>query len=93
MPVIETFKLLRDIYMFPEDQFGRNMALLDDILGIREFRTMPVRQLSLGQRVRADLAAALLHNPRVLFLDEPTYRTAQMRRCTHFCPTAAPSPP
>jgi len=72
VPVIETFKLLRDIYMVPEDQFRRNMALFDDILGMREFLTMPVRQLSLGQRMRADLAAALLHNPRVLFLDEPT---------------------
>ena len=72
VPVIETFRLLRDIYEVPDDRFRKNLALFDDILGIGEFQTMPVRQLSLGQRMRADLAAALLHNPKILFLDEPT---------------------
>ncbi len=72
VPVIETYRLLRDIYNIPSETFTRNLSLLDEILGIKEFRDTPVRQLSLGQRMRADLGAAMLHNPRILFLDEPT---------------------
>jgi len=72
VPVIDTYRLLRDIYDVPEPVFRRNLGLLDDILGLKEFQDTPVRQLSLGQRVRADLGAVMLHNPRFLFLDEPT---------------------
>ncbi|MBE3088007.1 MAG: sugar ABC transporter ATP-binding protein, partial [Chloroflexi bacterium] len=63
VPVIDTYRLLRDIYDVPEPVFRRNLALLDDILGLKEFQDTPVRQLSLGQRVRADLGAVMLHNP------------------------------
>ena len=71
VPVIESLRLLRDIYNVPEAQFRRNLSLFDDLLDLHEFQNTPVRQLRLGQRMRADMAAALLHNPRLLFLDEP----------------------
>ena len=70
--VIESFKLLRRIYDVSQQDFERRMGLFDEILGIREYLHTPVRKLSLGERMRCDLAAALLHNPPLLFLDEPT---------------------
>ncbi|WP_135548518.1 ABC transporter ATP-binding protein [Paenibacillus cymbidii] len=72
LPLIESFQLLRYIYKIPALQFHKNLAFLTDLLDVGEFMNTPVRQLSLGQRMRADLLAALLHNPSVLFLDEPT---------------------
>jgi len=72
VPVIDSLRLLRDIYKVPEAQYQRNLALFHDLLGLGEFQNVPVRQLSLGQRVRADIAAALQHDPAILFLDEPT---------------------
>lgn len=72
IPVIETFRLLKHIYDIPEHQYSRNMDRFSDILGLHEFLSQPARKLSLGQRVRADLAASLLHEPPILFLDEPT---------------------
>lgn len=72
VPVIDSMHLLRDIYDVPETRFRNNLALFEDLLGINEFLSVPVRQLSLGQRVRADIAAALMHDPDILFLDEPT---------------------
>jgi len=71
VPVIESLRLFRDIYNVPEAQFKHNLNLFNDLLDLQEFQNTPVRQLSLGQRMRADMAAALLHNPRILFLDEP----------------------
>jgi ABC-2 type transport system ATP-binding protein len=70
--VIESFKLLRRIYDVSQQDFDRRMGLFDEILGIRDYLHTPVRKLSLGERMRCDLAAALLHNPPLLFLDEPT---------------------
>jgi viologen exporter family transport system ATP-binding protein len=70
--VIESFKLLRRIYDVSQRDFDARMQLFDQILGIRDYLHTPVRKLSLGERMRCDLAAALLHNPPLLFLDEPT---------------------
>jgi ABC-2 type transport system ATP-binding protein len=70
--VIESFKLLRRIYDVSQRDFDARMEHFDAILNIRDYLHTPVRKLSLGERMRCDLAAALLHNPPLLFLDEPT---------------------
>lgn len=72
IPVSESLYLMKHMYKIPEKQFKHNMELFSDILGIDQFMQTPVRQLSLGQKMRADLCAALLHNPEILYLDEPT---------------------
>ena len=72
IPVIESLKLFKDIYHIPETTYKENMEIFSDILNLSEYIDKPPRLLSLGQRMRADLAAALLHNPEILFLDEPT---------------------
>lgn len=70
--VSETLNLMRYLYKIPEKQYRDNLKTFSDILGLDEFINAPVRQLSLGQRMRADLICALLHNPDILYLDEPT---------------------
>ena len=72
IPVIESFKLFKDMYHIPEKAYRENMEIFSDILNLSEFIDKPPRLLSLGQRMKADLAAALLHNPEILFLDELT---------------------
>lgn len=72
LPVIESFDLLRHIYRIPEGRYQQNLYRFQGLLGLGEFLYTPVRSLSLGQRMRADLAAALLHDPDIIFLDEPT---------------------
>lgn len=72
LPLRETYGVLKEIYEVPEDSFKRRMAFLNEVLDLESFITSPVRTLSLGQRMRADIAASLLHSPKVLFLDEPT---------------------
>ncbi len=72
LPLSETFTILKDIYSVNDDLFNRNMNFLNEVLGLEEFMNNPVRTLSLGQRMRADLAASLIHSPKILYLDEPT---------------------
>ncbi len=68
----ESFELLKRIYQIEDAKYKKNLALMGDILNIGEIINTPVRQLSLGQRMRGDLTAAVLHSPKILFLDEPT---------------------
>ena len=68
----ETYTVLKEIYDVPDLLFHKRMDFLNEVLDLKEFIKDPVRTLSLGQRMRADIAASLLHNPKVLFLDEPT---------------------
>ena len=72
VPVMESFLLLRDIYRTPEGTFRENRDRLTDLLELGDLLKTPARMLSLGQRMRCEIAAALLHGPQVLFLDEPT---------------------
>ncbi len=72
VPLIESYRLLRQIYKIDEAVYKRNLDRYIPMLGLEEVIHKPVRQMSLGQRVKSDIAAALLHDPRILFLDEPT---------------------
>ena len=72
LPVSDSFSLLRDIYRVPAEQFAATQDELIEALSLSQLLETPVRQLSLGQRMRCELAASLLHSPRILFLDEPT---------------------
>jgi ABC-2 type transport system ATP-binding protein len=72
LPLIESFELLRAIYGIPRDRYHRNLDEFIAILEMEDFLRTPVRQLSLGQRMRGDFAAALLHGPQIVYLDEPT---------------------
>lgn len=68
----ETFELLKHIYRIEQTDYDKTLDVMNDILGIKELIDKPVRQMSLGQRVKGDLVASMLHSPKVLFLDEPT---------------------
>ncbi len=72
VPVIDSFELLRDIYSIPKKTYRNNLEELTELLNLSELLRSPVRQLSLGQRMRCEIAASLLHSPKILFLDEPT---------------------
>ena len=72
LPLSETFSLLKEIYEVNEKDFIERMKMLNEVLELQPFMLSPVRTLSLGQRMRADLAAAFIHNPKVIYLDEPT---------------------
>ena len=72
LPLVESFELLRAIYSIPRDRYERNVQRFKEMLEMEPFLRTPVRQLSLGQRMRGDFAAAMLHDPRIVYLDEPT---------------------
>ena len=72
VPIIDSFELIRDIYKVDEKVFKGNLNELTELLGLQELLKTPARTLSLGQRMRCEIAASLLHNPKILFLDEPT---------------------
>ncbi|HZU20486.1 MAG TPA: ATP-binding cassette domain-containing protein [Gaiellaceae bacterium] len=72
LPLLDSFELLRHIYRVPPDRYRRNLERFRDVLELDPFLQTPVRQLSLGQRIRGELAASMLHDPELLFLDEPT---------------------
>ena len=72
LPLSESFTILKEIYDVSDEAYEEQMAFLNRVLELEEFFDRPVRTLSLGQRMRADLGAALLHNPKVIYLDEPT---------------------
>ena len=72
LPLIESFKLLRDIYLLPEKQYQDTLELYHSLVDIEPILHKPVRQMSLGQRTLSDILASFLHNPSIVFLDEPT---------------------
>ena len=72
LPLIESFKLLKDIYNISDKDYKDMLALYESLVDIKELYSKPVRQMSLGQRTLSDILAAFLHNPPIVFLDEPT---------------------
>ncbi len=72
VPVIDSFELIRDIYKVEKAEYKKTLSVLTELLNLGEILKTPARQLSLGQRMRCEIAASLLHNPKILFLDEPT---------------------
>ena len=72
LPVKDTFNLLKFIFKIPEEKFKQNIEIFTDVLNIDKYMDVPVRKLSLGERMRCELAASLLHEPKIVFLDEPS---------------------
>lgn len=72
LPVIDSFELVKHIYKIPEKKYRENLETFIEMLDMKEFLNQPVRQLSLGQRMRADIVASLLYSPKIVFFDEPT---------------------
>lgn len=72
LPLIESFELMKYIYKIPQKLYEANLQKFVNLLDMEEFINQPVRQLSLGQRMKGDIVAALLHSPEIVFLDEPT---------------------
>ncbi|MFQ6723723.1 MAG: ATP-binding cassette domain-containing protein, partial [Clostridia bacterium] len=72
VPVIDSFELLKDIYKIPEKEYNETLNELIETLNLKELLNRPLRQLSLGQKMKCELAGSLLHRPKLLFLDEPT---------------------
>ena len=72
VPVVDSFELLKEIYNIPDKKKKKQKEMLTDMLNIQEIIRTPTRQLSLGQRMRCEIAAAFLHDPKIVFLDEPT---------------------
>ena len=72
VPIIDSYELLKEIYKIPQSEYEKNLKLLTEKLQIKDLLNVPLRQLSLGQKMRCEIVAALLHSPKILFLDEPT---------------------
>lgn len=72
LPLIESFKILRDIYQIPQSEYDEMLELYSSLVNFKELLHKPIRQMSLGQRTLSDILAAFLHNPKIVFLDEPT---------------------
>lgn len=72
VPIMDSYELLKDIYKIPQETYQHNLEELTQLLQLQELLGVPARQLSLGQRMRCEIAASLLHSPKILFLDEPT---------------------
>lgn len=72
LPASDTFLLNKEIYSIPDDLYRANISYFSELFGVKELLSVPVRNLSLGERMKLELIAALLHNPKILFLDEPT---------------------
>lgn len=72
IPAIDSFSLLKDIYRIPDDEYNKTLNELITLLNLKDIINIPVRQLSLGNRMKCEIAASLLHKPKILFLDEPT---------------------
>ncbi len=72
IPVRESYNLLKHIYEIPEQEYQETIAMFTEVLNLEPLLSIPVRQLSLGQKMRCELAAAFLHRPKVVYLDEPT---------------------
>ncbi|OHD14029.1 MAG: sugar ABC transporter ATP-binding protein [Spirochaetes bacterium GWD1_27_9] len=72
LPVSDSYELNKKLYNISDSTYKENLTLIKDTLGVGDFYNKPVRQLSLGQKMRAEIGASLLHNPKILFLDEPT---------------------
>lgn len=72
LPISESFKLIKDIYEIDDETYNKNLIIFNKLLNLDEFSHLSARKISLGQRMKADIAAALLHNPKILYLDEPT---------------------
>lgn len=72
VPVVDSFEVLKEIYKISPNEYKKNFNMLKEVLKISDLINIPVRQLSLGQRIRCEIAASLLHSPKLLFLDEPT---------------------
>jgi len=72
VPIIDSFELLKDLYKIPTEEYKNTLNLLVNVLKLDDLLNRPLRQLSLGQKMKCELAGALLHRPKILFLDEPT---------------------
>lgn len=72
LPVIESFRLLKEVYRISDEEYKKNMQMFDEIVDIQKFLHTPVKNLSLGQRMLCEIIGALIHSPKLLFLDEPT---------------------
>jgi ABC-2 type transport system ATP-binding protein len=72
VPILDSYELIKDIYQVEEKDYNKNLEELTELLDLKDILRTPARQLSLGQRMRCEIGASLLHNPKILFLDEPT---------------------